>query len=488
MRVARFRSLRGARALVLPVALGCILGSAGTCSVEEPEESQGTQCVGADFPPRPRSDCVIPPLPPTACDLPDDGVRVTDLAELKNALARRSAQDIILADGVYDDNRVLVPAAAHRLWGETRGGAVLRTGILFGNGYGPEVHCLTFNVDHASKGGSEKSILATRGSADGLRVTDSFFDGHGKMRRGVITRAFHGVHLQRLVMRNFQNDAIRIVTGGQRLSDQERIAKPPVYIGDVDIAHVRDSKLDCCGGRSEFGISLGTRGLVERIRVRDADWSCIVTGGRSWGSVLRDLDLDGCGRAGIYLEHRTAYTTVEYFRIGPDTRVGINLEGGQPQWNVDDPRWNWKAIGPGNKIQHGVIDSRDWGVNVAPCNSETTVQDVLFQNQCVAAILNGAAVRTKWCPASRPEGGTSADSNIYIDNDFHGIGPEAVPILDAGWRAARKRCTGSSYPRRPFPTVSSLGSSLYPICVRLPGLGGPFSLDRAGCRARRDGR
>ena len=430
---------------------------------------------------------MIRPEPPTPCDLPDGAVRVTDAVELKDALARGSAQDIILADGVYDDDSAFASAAPHRLWGETLGGAVLSTGIMFNEGYGPEVHCLTFDVDSGSKGGAEDSIISTRGSADGLRVTDSVFDGHGKMRRGVITRAFHGVHLQRLVMKNFRNDAIRIVTGGQGLSDQERIADPPVYIGDVDIAHIRDSNPDCCNGRSEFGILLGTLGLVERIKVRDTDWSCIVPAGRSWGSVLRDLDLDGCGRAGVYLEHRTAYTTVEYFRIGPDTRVGVNLEGGQPQWNIDDPRWNWKAIGPGNVIQHGTIDSQAWGVNVAPCNAETTVQNVAFLNQCVTGILNGAAVRSQSCPASRPGGGTSADSNIYSDNDFSGIGPHAVPILDEGWRAARKRCTSTSYPRKPFSTASTRGSNVFSICAKPPNLSGSISSDGIECRKQNDG-
>jgi hypothetical protein len=473
------------RALVPPIVLFCILG-AGSCSVEEPEETSGNQCIGADFPPRPQSNCVIPPQPPAACNLPDGATRVTDTAELKDALASGSAQDIILADGVYDDDSVLVPDAPHRLWGETLGGAVLRTGIMFRHGYGPEVHCLTFDIDDRSKGGSEQAIIATRGSADGLRVTDSFFDGHGKIRRGVITRAFHGVHLQRLVMKNFQNDGIRIVTGGQGLSSEERIARPPVYIGDVDIVYVRDPNPDCCRGTSEFGILLTTLGLVERIKVRDTDWSCIVTAGRPWGSVLRDLDLDGCGGSGVYLEHRTAYTTVEYFRIGPDARTGVNLEGGQPQWNVDDPRWNWKAVGPGNVIRHGVIDSRDWGVNVAPCNAETTVQEVVFQNQCVTGILNGAAVRSKWCPAPRPSGGTAADSNIYIDNDFSGMGPDAVPVLDSGWRAARKRCTDKSYPRKPFSAASSPGSSLLPICATPPHLDATVSLEGIGCKPPND--
>jgi len=416
--------------------------------------------------------------------LPAGGVRVTDGAALKDALAGRSAQDIILADGVYESGSAFAPAAPHRLWGETLGGAVLTVGIVFSTGYGPEVHCLTFDVDDGAKGGNEQSIISTRGSADGLRVTDSFFDGYGKMRRGVITRAFHGVHLQRLAMKNFRNDAIRIVSGRKGLSDEERIARPPVYIGDVDIAHIRDPNPDCCNGTSEFGIWLGTRGLLERIKVRDTDWSCIVPVERSWGSVLRDLDLDGCGRAGVYLEHRTAYSTVEYFRIGPDTRVGINLEGGQRRWHVDDARWNWKAIGPGNVIQHGVIDSRDWGVNVAPCNAETTIQHVAFLNQCVTGILNGAAVRSELCPAPRPGGGTSADSNIYADNDFSGIGPNAVPMLDAGWRAARQRCTDQSYTRRPLPTASDPGSGLLSICAKPPDLSA--SVDGVGCR-RQDG-
>jgi hypothetical protein len=472
MPVSRFLAPRRARALLLPMAFCCVLAGAGSCSLEAPEGSEGLQCVAADFPPRSPNDCVVPPQPPTACDLPDGGVRVTDVAELRDALADGSAQDIILADGVYDAESALVPAAPHRLWGETLGGAVLRTGIVFREGYGAEVHCLTFSVDDASRGGNERSILSAYGSADGLYVTDSFFDGHGKMRRGVIARAFHGVHLQRLVMKNFQNDAIRIVARGQGSSDQERIARPPVYIGDVDIAQVRDSDPDCCNGRSEFGIMLTTLGLVERIKIRDTDWSCIVTAGRSFGAVLRDLDLDGCGNAAVYLEHRTAFTTVEYFRIGPDTRVGVNLEGGQERWNVDDPRWDWKAVGPGNVVRHGVIDSRNWGVNVAPCNAQTTVQDVLFQNQCVTGILNGAAVRTKQCPAPRPGGGTAADSNRYLDNDFSGIGPEAVPILDEGYRAARKRCTDTSYPRRPFGTASNPDGGRYPVCVRPPDLGG----------------
>jgi hypothetical protein len=471
MRMSWSLCRRCARAVVPPI-FSCFLG-AGSCSDEAPggptappRESQGIQCLSADFPPRPRSDCVIPPQPPTSCDLPDGGIRVRDAAELRDALAHDSAQDIILADGVYNDDSTFVPAAPHRLWGETLGGAVLRTGILFRKGYGPEVHCLTFDVDDVSRGGSEESIISTRGSADGLRVTDSFFDGHGKMRRGVITRAFHGVHLQRLVMKNFQNDAIRITTGRKGLSDQQRIARPPVYIGDVDIAHVRDLDPECCTGRSEFGITLLTIGLVERIKVRDTDWSCILTAGRSWGSVLRDLDLNGCRGAGVYLEHRTAYTTVEYFRIGPDARSGFSLEGGQPQWNIDDPRWNWKAIGPGNVIKHGTIDSRAWGVNVAPCNAETTVQNVAFLNQCVTGILNGAAVRSQSCPAPRPGGGTSADSNIYRNNDFSGIGPNAVPILDEGWRAARKKCIDRSYPRRPLPIASNPGSNLLSVCAR----------------------
>jgi hypothetical protein len=271
-------------------------------------------------------------------------------------------------------------------------------------------------------------------------------------------------------MRNFRNDAIRIVTGKRGLSDKERIARPPIYVADVDIAHIRDPNPDCCNGTSEFGISVGTLGLIERIKVRDTDWSCIVSFERSWGSVLRDLDLDGCGRVGVYLEHQTAHTTVEYFRIGPDARVGINLEGGQKRWNIDDPRWNWKAIGPGNVIRDGAIDSRDWGVNVAPCNAETTIQDVAFLNQCITGILNGAATPSASCPAPRPGGGTSADSNIYVDNDFSLIGQNAIPILDEGWRAARQRCTSASYPRRPFSAENIPGRKILSICAKPPDI------------------
>jgi hypothetical protein len=483
MWVSRFLSHRRTRVVARLIALLFVLGLAISCSGEKPDrppEEGGGQCARVEFPPRPQSDCVIPPAPPQACALPSGGIRVTDVEALEDALADRSAQDIILADGVYDSRSAFMPAAPHRLWGETAGGAVLRAGIVFNKGYGPEVHCLTFDVDDGSKGGSGRSIISSHGSADGLRVTDSFFDGHGTMQRGVIARAFNGVHLQRLVMRNFRNDAIRIVASGRGRSDEERIAKPPVYIGDVDIARVRDLDPECCDGTSEFGIVLGTRGLVERIKVRDADWSCIVTVGRPWGSVLRDLDLDGCGRASVYLEHRTAYTTVENFRFGPDTHVGVNLEGGSPKWNMDDPRWNWKAVGPGNVIRHGVIDSQNWGMNVAPCNAETTVEDVVFQNQCITGILNGGAVDFGSCPAPRPGGGTSADSNIYVDNDSSGIGPDAVPVLDSGWRAARKRCTDRSYARRPLPASGDPAGGVLAICAGRPDLSA--SVDGVGCR------
>jgi hypothetical protein len=125
MWVSRFFSHRRARLVDRLIALLFVLGLAMSCSDAKPghsPEEGGGQCARVEFPPRPQSDCVIPPAPPQACPLPSGGTRVKDVEALEDALADRSAQDIILADGVYDRRSALMPAAPHRLWGETPAG------------------------------------------------------------------------------------------------------------------------------------------------------------------------------------------------------------------------------------------------------------------------------------------------------------------------------------------------------------------------------
>ena len=77
---------------------------------------------------------VRPPAPPGGYALPRSASEVGDMDELQDALSERHAADIVLADGVYDHDSVLVPRAPHRLWAEHPGKAVLKTGILFKTG------------------------------------------------------------------------------------------------------------------------------------------------------------------------------------------------------------------------------------------------------------------------------------------------------------------------------------------------------------------
>jgi hypothetical protein len=351
---------------------------------------------------------VRPPMPPKTYSLPRNAIRVTNSGQLRSALSNRSPRDVILANGTYDNGSPFNPAAPHRLWAENLGKAVLKTGLIFRAGPGAEVHGIHFDVK-SDKKGKDAAIVRSHGSGHGIKIMDSWFDGNGIMNRAIEARAINGVVLQRLVIRGFQRDGIRITD-----YPNNHTPKPPALLTDLDIANIKHKDPKCCNGTAEAGIWLGTSGTVERVKVRNADWMCVIPVSNANDAVWRDLDLDGCP-TGIYFEHYARRNTVERFRIGSNVKKGINFESGQS-------RWNWQGVGPGNIVQDGFIESRIVGINMPYCTEQTTVRRVRFKGQCFAGIAHSAVRSYGQCKAS------SGATNRISDNDYAGVKAGAADI------------------------------------------------------------
>jgi hypothetical protein len=370
---------------------------------------------------------ILPPEPPCECNVPAGAKLVSNSQELKDALASSAVQDVVLADGTYDNDTYFHPAAPHRIWGQHVGKAVMKAGIAFygtGGSPGAEVHCLNFQVTDESKvrgsANDLEGVIRTESGWDKVTVTDCFFTGPKSGNGWNVGSAIYfsdvnGNVVHRVVINGYANAGIYVFAPWNSGGAQHVDANPKNLITDADISNIKHPSDACCNGTREFGIWLGHSTDVFRVKVRNADWSCIGPEVNNNDEILRDLDLDGCPNGGVYFEHYSRRDTVERFWIGPNTTFGFCFEWGGP--------WGWSGVGEGNVVQDGVVESNRYGVHIGSCNDYETIRRVVFRGQCWAAISD--------ISQSQPGQCEPATHNDYMDNDFSGIDSTAVAITTA---------------------------------------------------------
>jgi len=353
---------------------------------------------------------ILPPEPPCECKVPAGAKLVTNSEELKSALASSTVQDIVLADGTYDNTTNFTSAAPHRLWGKSLGGAVLKAGFDWGSnwgGPGGEFHCLRFDVESTSKV-FQNGIIRTWGKRSNVKVTDCFFEGHGVIGWSVFASALGGVELKRLVVHAFTKDGIRVDA-----NNQSQVADPPVIISDIDVSDCSANPPFSSNGTSESGIWLACNGTMERIKVRRQSWSGIATEVNCNDAVLRDLDLES-RLVGIYLEHYTRRCRFERFYASAG-QTGIVCEWASPT------EWGGKPGAVQDTIQDGVIESNRIGIWADLGTDHVTIRRTTFRNQCYAGIVDlGVGTTIKDNNYDDIDAGASEVTTVHPNNSSNG--------------------------------------------------------------------
>jgi len=349
---------------------------------------------------------VDPPQPPQPYALPSGALMVSTSAELVQGLARSAAQDIVLASGVYDQATYFVNANGHRVYAASLGGAVLRAGMEFGGNYGQPnglVRGITFDVSDPAKA-AHGHIVYTWGTARGVQVLDSTFNGHGVMRSAVWGYQPEGLVVRRVQASNFTDYGV-----GAEANDPSLRLSVPVLFEDIDVSGVSRAIPRSANGTAEACIWLANNGTLRRARVRNCAWMGIWTGGaaKNGGVLLEHLDIDQTPK-GIYPEHYSWGATYQFFHIGPHVATGINME-----WA--DPLTGGLPACDGCIVRDGTIESCGVGIALDRGTRRTTVRRVTFGSQAVAAIVDDNTPTT----------------NAYADNDYGRIATSAVAISTA---------------------------------------------------------
>jgi hypothetical protein len=323
------------------------------------------------FPPPPAKVVVRPPEAPRSCHKPRDAILVSDVEELQAALADSVPQDIWLADGTYSPSSPLAPKAAHRLWGSHANNITLRAGLNLGSKWGEisgfEIHCLTLEVTDESLV-HKNAILSIWGSYTNTGVYDSRLVSDFTVGRAINASKTNGLHVERVEIAGFNADGIRIRSDGG----------DPAVLMDLDLQDIELPGPDDRNGTAEAGIFMKGKGIIERIRVRNAYWMGV--GVYAHDVVLSDLDIDG-SRSAIYLEHYSHRAVVKRFHFGSANQRGMTFE-----W--DDPdRYSGQPTTVDAVVQDGVIEAAQIGVAVMDGQVRPTVQRVIFRGQCGAAII-----------------------------------------------------------------------------------------------------
>ena len=208
--------------------------------------------------------------------------------------------------------------------GGTLGKATLTAGIYFDKAPRSEVHGIRFNVNSNAKTHGN-SIIHSRPPADYLLVTDSWFEGHMAVRRGLFIQGIDGPN-QRLVITHFTDEGLTYRDTKKR-TNFDIFPHPPGYFADIDVSYIASASDR--SGTAEFGIQIGNGGgtVIERVKCRYVNWSCLIPHHNANGITWRDIDLDYSNDYAFYNEHWTDNNTLERFRIGPHVQSGIAFEG-----------------------------------------------------------------------------------------------------------------------------------------------------------------
>jgi len=342
------------------------------------------------------------PIPPSSYSLPNTYTLVTTSAQLITALAA-AQQNIVLANGIYDNSSAFTNPHGSSLYAQNLGGATLTAGIGMSGGgtSGATLQGLAFNISSNAKADqtlgnptlSSCVYCGTIGGAgDNTSILDCTFEGNYVVGCGVEAYNPTGLTVQRCTFDQFAYVALRA-------SDDSEVAyhasTPAINtITDISVTGVVASPPGSSGGAGEAGVWVGqpvTNG-VHRIKIRNVSMASLWTGNNSWDTLFSDLDIDMSGANdysgnGIYMEHYTTANTFQNFQLTA-VHTGFVAE--------------WDYGTPGNQaennciIQNGTVDatgdtvslsiSQQTGVFLDQGTGSTTVQNVVFKGQSLAGI------------------------------------------------------------------------------------------------------
>jgi hypothetical protein len=340
------------------------------------------------------------PARPRPYAVPAGAVRVSSSAELASALANGRREAIVLEPGVYDGARPFTDRDGDHLLAARLGSAVLKTGVVLGGNEGApgaSLRGLTFDVTDPRKT-LHGSIVHVWGSASHASVLDTRLYGHWRVDTGLLVRQPRGFVARRIVAAGFRSYGVAVDPNelGYRTN-------APFALSDLSISRVRRPVRGSSNGRAEACLWLGSPGTARRVSVRRCGVTGIWTGTATRGSRVVDATIDRTP-VGIYIEHYTNGTSFTRLRVGPDVNRGVNAE------------WSNLAVGQkpassNNLIQDAFFRTRHVGVYLDEGTTRTVVRRSLFAGQSWAAI-----------------GDYLGQGNTYYENDFGGIGTEAVPV------------------------------------------------------------
>ncbi|MBA2258294.1 MAG: hypothetical protein H0W18_05325 [Acidobacteria bacterium] len=365
---------------------------------------------------------VAAPLAPASYAIPAGSLSVSDSAELNAALARTTATDIVLADGIYDNPGPFVNTNGHRLYAARLLGATLTAGVNLASNYGTPnglIQGIAFDVRDLTKT-MQGGVVFTWGTSLGTSVLDSTFNGNKVIMAAIMAYQPDGLRVERVQVRDFTDWGVLADT-----NVATSVLATPALLQDIDVAGVSRAVPKSAEGRAEACLGVGNTATVRRVRVRDCAWSGITTMNAAQGAFFSDLDIDGGpyagmlagagsqGSVGLYIEHFTSSTTFQRIRIGPNLSYGVLCEGTDPNGTA----WGGVSSSIDNVFQDATIDSAQVGVLMGWGTTRTTVRRVVFHNQYVAAITDYLGI-----------------ANAYYDNNYAGILPGAIPMSPVWWR------------------------------------------------------
>jgi hypothetical protein len=358
-------------------------------------QPQGAPTSGA------RAPAPVHPRRPSRYRVPRGAIHVSTAAELKRALRHRSRSAIVLANGTYSSRRPFLNPFGHQLYAAGLGRAVLRAGLSLGGNEGDGgglVRGLVVDVSERRRtvGGA---AIAVWGTGRNSRILDTRVHGHATLRAGVEAREPHGLVIERLVARGFQNFGVLVDANQPR----RRASRPGFRIADIDVAGVSRPTPGSSDGRAEACVWIGDTGSVRRVRARSCAWSGLWTGTSTDGSLFDGIDVDRA-RTGVYLEHFTHDSVFRRLRIGPAVSVGLTAE-----WA--DPAWDSKPASVGNVIEDSRFASSLAGVYLDEGTTRTTVRRSTFVDQAWGGIGDYLG----------------RDNQLYA-NDFRGLGTRAQAV------------------------------------------------------------
>lgn len=350
---------------------------------------------------RPAGRTAAPPAAPSAYSLPPGAVAVSTSAALERALAVERPTDIVLADGVYDNDEPFTNAFGHRVHAARVGGAVLRAGFVMGHNWGPGnglLRGLAFDVSAPAKT-LHGDIVHVWGSGKGSRLLDLTFDGHKAVRSGIMVRQPEGVVIQRVVAGNFTDWGVIVDA-----NDVNRTVQRPPTVQDVVATDVTRATPQASGGSSEACIWIGNTAVVRRVLAARCAWEGLWTGTAARGATFEDVRVVQ-SETGVYAEHyNSAGTTFRRLDIGPSVKRGLNCE-----WS--DPAWGGIPGCIDVVVEDSFFDTTRIGVYLDEGTTRTTIRRSVFRNQDWAAIADHKGV-----------------GNSYYENDVSGLRRGSVPL------------------------------------------------------------